>query len=97
MARRTARRQPTEQELKDRLWEMVKCIDFNTESLSYAENHPDYVKWDTDMTRRPVKTVKVDGFEASTVDIVKILEEVADSCLTEKCKKTLTDALKKAK
>lgn len=98
MGRRTSSRKPTEQELKDRLWAMVKRIDFSQQSLSDIENNDeDYNAWDRDMATLPVKTVKVGGFEASTVDIGKMLEEVEDSCLTDKCKKTLTDALKKAK
>lgn len=92
-----SKKKPTEQELKDRLWEMVKGVDFSQESIDAIENHPDYNKWDTDMAGRPVATVKIPGFEATSVDLGKIRDEVEDSCLSEKCKKSLLDALSKAK
>lgn len=92
-----SKRKPTEQELKDRLWAMVRHVDFVSESIDAVESHADYSKWDADMARRPVKIMKVSGFEASTTDLGKIIEEVEGSCLTAKCKMSLLKALKEAK
>lgn len=92
-----SKRKPTEQQLKDRLWAMVQTIDFADNSAAEVTSHYDYDKWDADMQKRTVKTVKVGGFEASLSDINKILEEVENSCLSDKCKKSLIKALKEAK
>lgn len=93
------KRKPTEQELKDRLWAMVQTLDFSdgATGMDDLQHHPDYEKWDIAMARRTPKSLKIAGFEASTADIGKILQEVEHSCLTDKCKKTLTKALKEAK
>lgn len=92
-----ARKKPTEQELKDRLWEMVTSIDWSTDGISELDYHDNWQKWETDMASLSVKTRKVDGFEASLGDLKKIEEEVESSCLTNKCKDTLLKSLKKAK
>ena len=92
-----SKKKPTEQELKDRLWEMVKQVDFSEHSVCEIENMPEYDKWDTDITNMKAIPVKVEGFEATTVDLRKIRDEVEGSCLTEKCKKSLLTALSKAK
>lgn len=92
-----SKRKPTEQELKDQLWAMVQTIDFENDNIDELNNHPDYAAWDRAMCSRTLKTVKINGFEASTVDIKKIHDEVSNSCLSDKCKKSLLKALKEAK
>lgn len=77
---------------------MVKTVDFaERKTISAVESHRDYDKWDADMSKRTLRVVKVPGFDATVTDLNKILEEVEMSCLSEKCKKSLTEALKKAK
>ncbi len=87
---------PSIQQLKDRLWAMACTIDYTNDGIVDVQDHPDYEKWDQDMQKRPVTYKKVPGFDASTTDIGKIIQEVDDSCLTSKCKETLTKALKSA-
>lgn len=89
------KKKPTEQELKDRLWKMATEVDMM--SGDNVDNHEDWKKWEADFMKTVGdKTVKVGGFEATPVDIHKILGEVEGSCLTDKCKKSLTAALKAA-
>ena len=90
-------KKPTEQQLKDRLWAMAQTVDYHDDDIGGITSHPDYLTWDAAMRKRPIKMLKTTGFEASSLDIGKILEEVEHSCLTDKCKKSLIKALKGAK
>lgn len=86
----------TEQELKDRLWRMVTETDI--ESGDDINTHEDFDSWTSAYLSSVGKsTVKIAGFEATLVDVRKIISEVEDSCLTDACKKSLTKALKSAK
>jgi hypothetical protein len=89
-----AKKKLSEQELKDRLWNMAVEIDFMNQNL---DDHPDFDKWYDNMgATEERRMVEVPAFKATLVDIGKILEEVENSCLSDGCKASLTKALKSA-
>jgi hypothetical protein len=91
-----AKKKPTEQELKDRYWKMVKETDLV--SGDAVEDHPDFKSWyDGYVSITPKIMVAVPTFKATLADVRKIRDEIDNSCLTIECKKSLLKALKAAK
>ena len=91
-----SKKKPTEQELKDRLWQMV--LETDIQDGENINDHIGYDSWEDDFVKVMETTrMKVSGFEGSAIDLQKIRAEVDRSCLTEACKKSLLDALSSAK
>lgn len=80
---------PTEAQLKDRVWQAIQKTldDFDvgeSDNTLYDDIHRFY----------ETKTAQVNGFVIPLADLAKIINEVEDSCLSDRGKKAILAALK---
>lgn len=92
-----AKSKPTDEQLKEQLWQFALKIDWANQYSSALDELDGWDEWEDAMEDRPQPVVKVPGFEAGLLDLEKMKEEVEDSCLSETTRKNILEALKDAK
>ena len=91
------KKQLTNDQLRDMLWEIAQSIDWKVDDISALTDHPDFDEFENAMQKRGPKLYTVPAFEISGPDIIKIINEVQDSCLDNKTKENIKKAVKNAK
>lgn len=89
------KRKYTEQELKDKLWEMAQSVDWEDEGIYDIEAHEDYDDWAEAMTNRTGKLLSM-MLTTSTVDVAKIIKALESQAVSDRVIRNFRHALKNA-
>lgn len=89
------KRKYTEQELKDKLWEMVQTVDWEEDDIYDLTEHDDYENWVEAMASRDSKVVSI-GLTASTIDLSKIAKAMEDNGLSDRLVRSFRQTVKHA-